>query len=97
MAIQRKCPNCGLWNNDEDSCVSCGTLLSPKLIEEEKEKKREERRNSIQPTKLDIFIEKWENSRFWVLRILYKVLYTIAMIFFSIAAFFAWLATAPNG
>ncbi len=96
MAVQRKCPNCGTWNGDEDYCVSCNTLLSPVIIEEKREEEREKRRYRP-PTKFDLFIERWKNSKYWAMRILYKILYTIGMIFAGIAAFFAWLAAAPNG
>jgi hypothetical protein len=97
MAVERKCLQCGTWNKDNDFCIQCSAPVSPIIIEEKREEKREEiRRNKI-PSKVDIFIENWKNSRFWILRALYKILYTIAVIFFSIAGFFAWLSASPNG
>lgn len=97
MAIERKCPNCATWNSDNDYCSSCGTLISPTIIEEEREKEREERRNNVPLSKTDIFINKWKNSRFFLLRWLYKILYTISVVFIAIASFFAWMAASPNG
>lgn len=97
MAVQRKCPSCGKWNYDEDYCVSCEAVLSPKLIEKEKEKKRQERRDQEKPSQLDVVIDKWKNSKCWILRVSYQVLYTVGMLFFSIAAFFAWLVTGAYG
>lgn len=97
MAIERKCPSCATWNKDNDYCSNCGTLISPIIIEEQREKVREERRNSIPPTKAEIFLDKWKNSRFFLLRVLYKILYTISVIFIAIASFFAWMAASPNG
>lgn len=97
MAIERKCPNCGTWNQDNDYCSSCGTLISPIIIEEEREKEREERRKNAPLSKTDIFINNWKNSRFLLLRWLYKILYTISVIFIGIASFFAWMAASPNG
>lgn len=97
MAIERKCPNCGIWNQDNDYCSSCGTLISPIIIEEEREKEREERRKNAPLSKTDIFINNWKNSRFLLLRWLYKILYTISVIFIGIASFFAWMAASPNG
>lgn len=97
MAVQRKCSTCSTWNNEEDNCISCGRLLNPRLIEEAREKEREQRRNSVPETGLDRFIENWKNSRFLILRILYNVLYTVGFIFVAIASFFAWLAASPNG
>lgn len=96
MATERKCPNCQTWNKDEDFCTQCNTVLSPVIIEEEREKVREKRRHR-EPTKFDLFIARWKNSKYWALRALYSVLYTIGVIFFAIASFFAWIAASPNG
>jgi ribosomal protein L32 len=97
MAIQRKCPSCGTWNLNNDYCLNCNTLISPIIIEEEREKAREERRKNIPLSKADIFINNWKNSRFFLLRWLYKIVYTISVIFIAIASFFAWMAASPNG
>lgn len=97
MATERKCPSCETWNKDEDHCTKCGTLLSPQIIEEKREEAREERRNSKPPTKFDLFLERWENSKYVGLRILYKIVYGVSVAFFAIASFFAWIAASPNG
>ncbi len=97
MAVQRKCPGCGTWNEEDDHCTRCGHLLNPVLIEARREEERERQRQSIPPDKLDIFLHRWKHSRYPVLRVLYTVLYSIAMIFFAIASFFAWIAASPNG
>lgn len=92
-----KCSNCGNWSKDVDHCTKCGQLISPILIEEEREKVREEIRQNTPPTKLDIFIDKWKNSRWFLIKATYYIIYTIGFIFFSIAGFFAWLSASPNG
>lgn len=97
MAIERKCSSCKQWNKDEDYCAHCGALLSPEILEKQREQLREERRKSIPPSKLDLFLERWENSRFLALRIIYKILYYTSVAFIAIASFFAWLAASPNG
>ncbi len=97
MATERKCPSCSTWNKDEDYCINCGTLISPQIIEEKREEEREKRRNSVPPTKFDLFLKRWENSNYLVLRILYKIVYGITVTFIAIASFFAWLAASPNG
>ena len=97
MAIERKCPKCGIWNSDNDFCVECGTVLSPIIIEEEREKSREEIRKNTPLSKTDVFLNNWKNSRYFLLRWSYKILYTISVIFFGIASFFAWMAASPNG
>jgi hypothetical protein len=97
MATERKCPNCKIWNGDNHNCSNCGTLLSPEKIEAKREKTREEIRRSTPPPPLDVFLAKWKNSRYWILRILYRIIRTVAFIFLAIASFFAYLAAAPNG
>lgn len=97
MGVERKCPKCQTWNQDNDLCSQCGELLSPELIEIKREEIREEIRQNTPLPPLDIFLAKWKNSRFWILRILYKILRTIAVIFLAIASFFAYLAASPNG
>lgn len=97
MAAERKCPKCNTWNKDVDHCTNCGEVVSPIIIEEIREAKREEARINKPPTKLDIFVDKWKNSRFFLIKATYYILYTIGFIFFSIAGFFAWLSASPNG
>lgn len=97
MPVERKCSSCGVWNAENDFCTECGNVLSPALIENERERKREERRERVPQSNLDIFIERWKNSRFILVRWTYYVLYTIGFIFFAIGGFVAWLAASPNG
>ena len=96
MGVERKCVKCGVWNEDNDYCTSCGEVISPLIIEDIREKKREKRRIT-KPTKFDHFIKKWKYSRYLVLRINYKIVYGVAVTFFAIASFFAYLAATPNG
>lgn len=96
MGIERKCPSCQTWNNDEDYCINCARIISPILIEEEREKQRKIERFT-EPSKFDAFIMKWKNSKFFVFKVLYKIAYGIAAIFFGIAALLAYLAAALNG
>lgn len=96
MAVERKCLSCNTWNKDNDYCVSCGEVISPVIIEENREKEREKQRYKP-PTKFEIFLDKWKNSKYFLLKAIYYVLYTIGFIFFTIASFFAWLAASPNG
>lgn len=97
MAVERKCLKCGTWNRDEDHCSNCGELISPILIEEEREKEREARRESMPPTALDRFVIAWKNHPFFLIRWIYYILYSIGFAFFAIASFFAWMAASPNG
>lgn len=97
MSVERKCPSCNQWNKDEDYCSHCGTVLSPEIIEQKREQEREIRRENEPKSSFDKFIENWENSRFWLLRIIFKILYTIWAIVMGIAFFFAYLTIGSNG
>ncbi len=95
MGVQRKCSNCNTWNKDEQYCVNCNTLLDPQLIEVEREKVREYIRENAVPSKVDVFLNNWKNSNYLVFRLVYKVLYSIVVVFGSIIAFFVWLTATP--
>jgi len=97
MAIERKCPQCNTWNEDLNYCSNCNHLLSAKIIEEKREEERETRRKAVPATKLEVFLKSWKESKYWILRVIYKILYTIAFIFIAIASLFAYLAATPNG
>ena len=97
MSVQRKCSECHTWNSDVDYCVNCGTLVSSVLIEKHREVKRQHLRDIRAPGSLELFIQKWKGSDYLVLRVLYKIVYTIAFMFFAVASFFAYLAASPNG
>lgn len=98
MALKRKCQQCDTWNDGAaDYCIHCGNVLSPALIEAERERQREERRRNEPKTPLDLFLESWEKSRFLLLRILYKIVYTITAIVMGIAFFFAYITIGSNG
>jgi hypothetical protein len=96
MGVERKCLNCETWNNGEDNCATCGKLLSPILLAKEVSKKRKPTWVRKE-TAFDRFILRWKNSPYLLLRLIYKILYTIGVIFFTIAGFFAYLAATPNG
>lgn len=97
MGIERRCLKCGTWNNDEDYCKSCNAPLSPKVIEEIKEAKKEEIRRNTPPTKLDIFLDKWKNNRFFTVRATYYVCYSIWTVFMAIGGFFTWISATTVG
>lgn len=97
MPVERKCPVCSHWNGSENHCSVCGTVLSPEIIEKQREEEREARRKNQPKTPLDHFLENWENSRFYLLRITFKIVYTIWAIVMGIAFFFAYLTIGSNG
>lgn len=94
MASQIKCPNCGVYNTNQDYCTNCGTLLSYQkrrelaFAQDEKDRKERER---IQKEKSPPFIEKYGNHRFLIVRILAKIIHSIWLGFMAIGMFIAWL------
>jgi len=97
MAIERKCPACSYWNNEEDYCVSCGTVLSPAIIVAQREERLEQERLNAPKPFIDRFLESWEHSRFLLIRISFHIFYTIWAIVMSIAFFFAYITIGVNG
>ena len=97
MAVERKCSFCGCGNSEADFCKSCGQVLSPQLIEEEREAERERVRNSIIPDRIDLFLEAWKHSPFFLVRWTYYIVYSVAAVFFSIAFLFAYFVVGLNG
>jgi len=97
MASQIKCPNCGVYNTNQDYCTNCGTLLSYQKRRElafaQDEKDRKERAR-IQKEESPSFYEKNKDHRFLVVRVFAKVIHSIWMAFMAIGMFIAWLITA---
>jgi len=94
--IERKCSNCGTWNNDEDYCKSCGTALSPKALDKQKTEQLKKEAAAIPPSKVDVFLEKAKTSKYLVVRIGYYIFYSIFLVLGAFGAFIAWLAAMAN-
>ncbi|UPS92796.1 hypothetical protein [Bizionia sp. M204] len=97
MASQIKCPNCGVYNTNQDYCTNCGTLLSYQkrrelaFAQDEKDRKERER---IQKEESPSFYEKNKDHRFLVVRIFVKVTHSIYVAFMAIGMFIAWLISS---
>lgn len=92
LMIERKCLKCNTWNKDEDFCVNCGEPLSPKEIEKaEAIARKEKAAKEYKPDKLDIIQEKAKNSKYLLVRVAYKIGYSIGLVVMAIGSFFAWL------
>lgn len=95
--IERKCLSCGTWNNDEANCKACGAPVSPEAINKVEEAKRKEEEANKPKDKFDQFAEKLKNSESFFLRAIYKIGYSIGMVFAAIGGFFAWMVAMANG
>ncbi|MBU2926942.1 hypothetical protein [Winogradskyella psychrotolerans] len=97
MASHIKCPNCGLYNTNEDYCTNCNTLLSYKKRREltfAQDKKERRERERIQKETSPSFYEKHRDHRFLIVRVFVKIIHSIWMGFVAIGMFIAWLITA---
>lgn len=97
MASHIKCPNCGIYNTNEDYCTNCGTLLSHQkrrelaFAQDEKDRKERER---IQREKSPSPYKKYSEHRFLVVRVFAKIIHSIWMAFMAIGMFIAWLISS---
>jgi len=95
--IERKCLKCGNWNGAEKFCKICGAALAPdEIIKEEQELKRNESAN-VAPDKLDLLIQRARGSKYFIVRMLFYSVYSVALIVTAIASFFAYLIVWAAG
>lgn len=95
--IERKCLSCGTWNKEEDHCTNCGNAISPKeIVKVETQRKRREEANKP-PDKFEVIAERMKNHNYFFIRILYKIGYSIGLVFAGIGAFMAWIVAMANG
>ena len=97
MAISRKCAKCKVWTESLSHCSECGEVLDHELIQAKREQERKEYQESLPPSKLDVFFHEFKNSRFLLIRVFYRLLYSIWFIMFSIVSFFIALIAAGPG
>ncbi|MDX1350054.1 MAG: PspC domain-containing protein [Putridiphycobacter sp.] len=94
--IQRRCTNCGTWNGDVDHCENCNNPISIKEIERIEHIKKEEIAAQQPKEKLEIFIDKYKQHPFFMVRLIFFILNSIFMVFMGIgsliAYFIAWTA-----
>lgn len=94
--IERKCLNCQTWNTDEDYCKSCHAPISPKALDIVEDDKRRKALANQKPSRLDIWLKKAKNHRFWLVRMGYQTLYGLGMIAGLFGALMAWMAALAN-
>ena len=97
MASHVKCPNCGVYNTNEEYCTQCNTLLSYKKRRElafAQDKKDRLERERLQNEASPSFYEKYKDHKFLIVRIIAKIIHSIWLAFMAIGVFIAWLITA---
>ncbi|QXP80381.1 MULTISPECIES: hypothetical protein [Winogradskyella] len=97
MASHVKCPNCGVYNTNEEYCTQCNTLLSYKKRREltfAQDKKDRLERERLQNEASPSFYEKYKDHKFLIVRVFVKITHSIWLGFMAIGVFIAWLITA---
>ena len=95
--IERKCLSCGTWNNDEDYCKNCNNPIKPSLIRDIAYQSQIDAEKNKPKSKFDLFVLATKNHHYLLVRIIYKIVYSISMVFAAIGAFFAWMLAMANG
>lgn len=94
--VERKCLNCGTWNNDEKYCKQCGEAVHPEeivLVEAKAKRLAEENKPK---DKFEIFAEKCKNHKYGIVRAAYQLVYGIGVVLGAIGGFLAWLVAMAN-
>ena len=95
--MERKCPNCGHWNKDEDFCENCGSPISPKEVEKERAVAREKKLAVRKPNKVDIWLEKIKESKNPFVKFVYYVVGGVWFVIMSIMVAVLYLVAGTPG
>lgn len=97
MASLIRCPNCGIYNENVEYCISCGTLLSHEKrreLEFAKEENERRERVRIQKETSPSFYEKYKDHKFFVVRAFAKITHSIWLVFIAVGVAIAWIIAA---
>jgi hypothetical protein len=95
--LERKCPNCNTWSNNQDYCPHCKQAISSNAIGKLEEKNRVEDIAKRPPTKLDILVNRMKYSKYWLVRAGFYIGFSVWTIFMLILSFFMWLIALTPG
>ncbi|MES2628504.1 MAG: hypothetical protein V4616_05995 [Bacteroidota bacterium] len=97
QTTSRKCPNCGTWNTDTDHCESCDHLLNyqVKLVQEQEQREQDWRER--EKDKMDLYLARFRNSRYWPVKVVYYILYSVWFLLFTIVSFLAFVVLSHPG
>lgn len=96
MGVERKCNQCGTWNN-ADVCASCGAELNPKRIRVQKIREVQKQKALEEPSRLEKILARWKNTRNPFLKMAYWIGYSVWMIYMAILSLIAFaIAWGPG-
>jgi uncharacterized membrane protein YvbJ len=88
---QRKCSECGHWNTDLDYCEKCGHLINLELQVQVEQKKKWAEKATKEPDKLDVIVDYFRYSKWWIFRAIYAVFHAVWVMVVAIISFFIYL------
>ena len=97
MGVERKCPKCGTWKGSNDNCNNCNQLLNPTVIRKIENIEQKRIFSSKPPDNIDIFLKKFKNSRFFLIRGLYYVLFSVWLVFGVAVSFVLYMVAGTVG
>lgn len=95
--VKRKCPKCGTWNGSENNCTSCGEILNYNIIRKKEDEKRVKEFSTKPPDGIENFLNKFKNSKFFLIRWVYYILYSVWFIFALILGGILYAVAAGPG
>ncbi len=96
MGVERKCPECGTWNN-VDICTNCGADLNPKRNRVKKIREVQKKKEEEDPSKLEKILAQWKNTKNPFLKIAYWVGYSVWMVYMAILSAIAFMVAWGPG
>lgn len=96
--MERKCKACGTWNKKNvDHCISCGILISPEKIEQERRDAYEKEQQLRPPNKVDLWLERISNSKNPFVKVFYYIFYSIWFILMGLITIVIYLVAGTPG
>lgn len=94
--IQRRCPKCNEWSTDSEHCNFCGELISSERIAEIRDEERKMQMKAKSRDQFDSWLEHninaLEHSPYFLIRTMFKVVYSIWFTVMAVGSFVAYIA-----
>lgn len=96
--MERKCNACGTWSDSSlENCTSCGALIDPKKLHEQKMALNEKEQLEGPKGRLDEFFAKWKATQNPVWKFFYHIAYGFWVVYMAIiSAIIGVIAWGPG-
>ncbi len=95
--MKRKCPDCQTWNETNTHCTNCGYVLDYELRRQQEVKAFEEEQASRPPDKTTVFLDSMKHSRFFPIKAIYYLFYSVWALFAAILSGIMFFIAAGPG